>query len=196
MKCFQQKLRPPILLETFVFVEGTWFRERHYDDTPLAGQRQIQMERSLTPVSERVGVGGIRKQEKCTAIIASHNVLVSCIFTMAAVWTLCTKEAELNTLEELRQRITNAAALVTPQMSQNNWREVEYRLNVCRELKVHDNTQMIRITKVTMLTQEGLGAQDHVAYQEETWLYEELRYDGVPIGIEFTTDTCLTWTII
>ncbi|KAJ4435037.1 hypothetical protein ANN_23610 [Periplaneta americana] len=38
-----------------------------------------------------------------------------------------------NTLEELRQRITNAAALVTPQMPQNNWREVEYRrLYVCR----------------------------------------------------------------
>ncbi|KAJ4428264.1 hypothetical protein ANN_24281 [Periplaneta americana] len=29
--------------------KGTWFRERHYDDTPLGGQRQIQMERSLTP---------------------------------------------------------------------------------------------------------------------------------------------------
>ncbi|KAJ4439154.1 hypothetical protein ANN_15111 [Periplaneta americana] len=57
---------------------GTWFRERHCDDTPFAGQRQIQMERSLTPVSERVGVGGIRKQEKCTAIIASHNVLINC----------------------------------------------------------------------------------------------------------------------
>ncbi|KAJ4428908.1 hypothetical protein ANN_25902 [Periplaneta americana] len=50
----------------------TWFRERHCDDMPLAGQRQIQIERSLTPVSKRVGVVG-RKQEKCTA---SHNVLV------------------------------------------------------------------------------------------------------------------------
>ncbi|KAJ4445815.1 hypothetical protein ANN_12500 [Periplaneta americana] len=39
---------------------GTWFLERHCNDTPLAGQRQIQMERSLTPVSERVGVGGAR----------------------------------------------------------------------------------------------------------------------------------------
>ncbi|KAJ4451575.1 hypothetical protein ANN_03044 [Periplaneta americana] len=37
-----------------------------------------------------------------------------------------------NTLEELRQRITNVAALVTPQMPQNTWREVEYRLDVCR----------------------------------------------------------------
>ncbi|KAJ4447270.1 hypothetical protein ANN_09274 [Periplaneta americana] len=37
-----------------------------------------------------------------------------------------------NTLEELRQRITIAAALVTPQMPQNNWREVEYHLYVCR----------------------------------------------------------------
>ena len=36
------------------------------------------------------------------------------------------------TLEELRGRITNAAALVTPQMLQNTWREVEYRLDVCR----------------------------------------------------------------
>ena len=35
-------------------------------------------------------------------------------------------------LEELRGRITNAAALVTPQMLQNTWREVEYRLDVCR----------------------------------------------------------------
>ncbi|KAJ4445854.1 hypothetical protein ANN_12539 [Periplaneta americana] len=34
----------------------TWFRERHCDDTPLAGQRQIQIERSLTPVSERWGL--------------------------------------------------------------------------------------------------------------------------------------------
>ncbi|KAJ4449238.1 hypothetical protein ANN_00635 [Periplaneta americana] len=56
-------------------VSGTCFRERHCDDTPLAGQRQIQMERNLTPVSERVGVGGGRKQKKCIAIIASHNVL-------------------------------------------------------------------------------------------------------------------------
>ncbi|KAJ4433341.1 hypothetical protein ANN_15600 [Periplaneta americana] len=40
------------------------------------------------------------------------------------------------TLEELRQRITNAAALVTPQMPQNNWREVEYRrLDVFRAIQ-------------------------------------------------------------
>ncbi|KAJ4437789.1 hypothetical protein ANN_13727 [Periplaneta americana] len=45
-----KKMRPPILLGTFV---------HGFDrDMPLAGQRQIQMERSLTPVSERVGVGG------------------------------------------------------------------------------------------------------------------------------------------
>ena len=36
------------------------------------------------------------------------------------------------TLEELRGRITNAPALVTPEMQQNTWREVEYRLDVCR----------------------------------------------------------------
>ncbi|KAJ4428888.1 hypothetical protein ANN_25881 [Periplaneta americana] len=53
----------------------TCIRERHCDNMPLADQRQIQMERSLTPVSERVGVVEGRKQEKCTAIIASHNVL-------------------------------------------------------------------------------------------------------------------------
>ncbi|KAJ4433426.1 hypothetical protein ANN_15685 [Periplaneta americana] len=35
------------------------------------------MERSLTPVSERVGIVGGRKQGKCTAIIASHNMLNS-----------------------------------------------------------------------------------------------------------------------
>ncbi|KAJ4434931.1 hypothetical protein ANN_23503 [Periplaneta americana] len=63
----------------------TWFRERHCDDTPLAGQRQIQMGRNLTPVSERVGVVEGRKQEKCIAIIASHNVLVSHIFATAAL---------------------------------------------------------------------------------------------------------------
>ncbi|KAJ4451081.1 hypothetical protein ANN_02519 [Periplaneta americana] len=62
--------------------KGSWFRESHCDDTPLAGQRQIQMERSLTPVSERVGVVGGRKR---IAIIASHNVLVSHIFDTAAV---------------------------------------------------------------------------------------------------------------
>ncbi|KAJ4435328.1 hypothetical protein ANN_17938 [Periplaneta americana] len=56
-------------------LQGTWFRERHCDDTPLAGQRQTQMERSLTPVSERVGVVGGRKQGKCIAIIVSRNVL-------------------------------------------------------------------------------------------------------------------------
>ncbi|KAJ4439019.1 hypothetical protein ANN_14975 [Periplaneta americana] len=50
---------------------GTWFRERYCDDTPLAGPRQIQIERSLTPVSKRVGVVG-KKREKSTA---SHNVL-------------------------------------------------------------------------------------------------------------------------
>ena len=36
------------------------------------------------------------------------------------------------TLEELRGHITNAAALVTPQMLQNTWREGEYCLDVCR----------------------------------------------------------------
>ena len=36
------------------------------------------------------------------------------------------------TLEELRGRITNAAALVTPQMLQNIWQEVEYHLVVNR----------------------------------------------------------------
>ena len=43
------------------------------------------MERSLTPVSERVGVGGGRKQENCIAIIESHNVLVSRLFAAAAL---------------------------------------------------------------------------------------------------------------
>ncbi|KAJ4444433.1 hypothetical protein ANN_06225 [Periplaneta americana] len=43
------------------------------------------MERSLTPVSERVRVGGGRKQEKCIAIIASHNVLASHIFATAGL---------------------------------------------------------------------------------------------------------------
>ncbi|KAJ4428698.1 hypothetical protein ANN_25691, partial [Periplaneta americana] len=46
------------------------------------GPRQIQIERSLTPVSKRVGVVG-RKREKSTA---SHNVLVSRIFAAAALW--------------------------------------------------------------------------------------------------------------
>ena len=36
------------------------------------------------------------------------------------------------TLEELRGRITNAVALMTPQMLQNTCREVEYRLDECR----------------------------------------------------------------
>ncbi|KAJ4438060.1 hypothetical protein ANN_13999 [Periplaneta americana] len=65
---------------------GTGFRERHCDDTPLAGQRQIPMERGLTPVSERVEVVGGRKQEKCTAIIANHNVLARHIFATAVIW--------------------------------------------------------------------------------------------------------------
>ncbi|KAJ4445701.1 hypothetical protein ANN_12386 [Periplaneta americana] len=46
-----------------------------------ASQRQIHKERSLTPVSERVGVVG-RKRGKCTA---SHNVLVSRIFATADI---------------------------------------------------------------------------------------------------------------
>ncbi|KAJ4447726.1 hypothetical protein ANN_09734 [Periplaneta americana] len=39
-----------------------------------------------------------------------------------------------DTLEELRQRITNSAALVTPEneMLQNNWWEVQCRLDVYR----------------------------------------------------------------
>ncbi|KAJ4447142.1 hypothetical protein ANN_09143 [Periplaneta americana] len=78
---------------------GTWFRERRCDDTPLAGQRQIQMERSLTPVSERVGVRGGRKQEKSTAIIASHNVLPSRIFATADL-----NQRVQNFVEEIRRR--------------------------------------------------------------------------------------------
>ena len=35
------------------------------------------------------------------------------------------------TLEELRGRITYVAALMTPQMLQNTWREVEYHLDMC-----------------------------------------------------------------
>ncbi|KAJ4428850.1 hypothetical protein ANN_25843 [Periplaneta americana] len=50
-------------------------------DSLKASPRQIQIERSLTPVSERVGVVG-RKREKSTA---SHNVLVSRIFAAAAL---------------------------------------------------------------------------------------------------------------
>ncbi|KAJ4432751.1 hypothetical protein ANN_21389 [Periplaneta americana] len=37
-----------------IYVHITQRDERHCDDTPLPDQRQIQMERSLTPVSERV----------------------------------------------------------------------------------------------------------------------------------------------
>ena len=47
------------------------------------------------------------------------------------------------TLDELRGRIKNAAALVTPQMLQKTWREVEYRLDVCRA------TQVIVATVIT-----------------------------------------------
>ncbi|KAJ4435167.1 hypothetical protein ANN_23743 [Periplaneta americana] len=82
---------PPCSLKAI----SIWCRKRHCDNTPLAGQRQIQMERSLTPVSERVGVGEGRKQEKCAAIIASHNVLVSHIFVTAVLKEDCFADLEL-----------------------------------------------------------------------------------------------------
>ncbi|KAJ4446141.1 hypothetical protein ANN_12833 [Periplaneta americana] len=67
---------PPLIRTSGTIQRGTWLRERHCDDTPFACKTQIQMERSLTPVSERVGVGEDRKQEKCTGTIAGLNVLV------------------------------------------------------------------------------------------------------------------------
>ncbi|KAJ4427203.1 hypothetical protein ANN_24820 [Periplaneta americana] len=60
---------------------------------------------------------------------ATNTASESSSFVKDAVY----KRGRANTLEELRQRITNAAALVTPQMPQNTWRVVEYRrLDVCR----------------------------------------------------------------
>ena len=43
-----------------------------------------------------------------------------------------------NTLEELSQRITNTAALVSPQMLRNTSWEVEYRSDVCRVIQYAD----------------------------------------------------------
>ncbi|KAJ4427864.1 hypothetical protein ANN_23868 [Periplaneta americana] len=63
-------MRPPILLETLVFVVVHGFER----DIATIRHSQVR-DWSLTPVSERVGVGGSRKQEKYTTIIASHNVL-------------------------------------------------------------------------------------------------------------------------
>ncbi|KAJ4435382.1 hypothetical protein ANN_17996 [Periplaneta americana] len=50
-------------------------RERHCDDMPLADQRQIQMERSLTPVSERVRVvEGRKHSHHCEPQCALHHL--------------------------------------------------------------------------------------------------------------------------
>ena len=35
-------------------------------------------------------------------------------------------------LADLRQRIIEAVALITPQMLINTWQELEYRLGICR----------------------------------------------------------------
>ncbi|PSN32548.1 hypothetical protein C0J52_27480 [Blattella germanica] len=51
-------------------------------------------------------------------------------------WTYSIKDTlyriSVVNLENLRQRIVPACASVTPEMLQNTWRELEYRLDVCR----------------------------------------------------------------
>ena len=62
----------------------------------------------------------------------SPNLTPLDFFFWAFVKNVVYQEDRPTTLEKLRARITNAAALVTPQMLQNTWREVEYHLDVCR----------------------------------------------------------------
>ena len=53
-------------------------------------------------------------------------------FSWGFVKNVVYQEDRPTTLEELRGRITNVAVLVTSQMLQSTWREVEYRLDMCR----------------------------------------------------------------
>jgi hypothetical protein len=44
-------------------------------------------------------------------------------------------QVEINDLQHLKARIRNAEATVTPNMLQETWNEVEYRLDICRTTK-------------------------------------------------------------
>jgi hypothetical protein len=44
-------------------------------------------------------------------------------------------QTKVQDVAELRRRITAACETVTPVMLQNTWREVEYRLDICRPTK-------------------------------------------------------------
>jgi hypothetical protein len=44
-------------------------------------------------------------------------------------------QVKLNDLQHLKVRIRDAVATVTPNMLQATWKEVEYRLNICRATK-------------------------------------------------------------
>jgi hypothetical protein len=43
--------------------------------------------------------------------------------------------SKFGTMVELRERINNVVAFVTPRMLENTWREIEYRLDILLSIK-------------------------------------------------------------
>ena len=59
-------------------------------------------------------------------------------------------QKRVHTLSELRQCITNADALITPQILQNTWRKFEYHLDICRptrgaHIKLYYHSSKLRV---------------------------------------------------
>ena len=95
------------------------------------GHHTIIIDRCMTSWMQIFPICGSEEEDPLPGH-PGHPIWPLWIFLWRFVKNVVYQEDRPKTLEELRGRITNAAALVTPQMLQNTWREVEHRLDVCR----------------------------------------------------------------
>jgi hypothetical protein len=65
----------------------------------------------------------------CTHLIL-HRLISSCGDTLRTLFT-----RPVTSLDELKLRIVAVIETVTPQMLENTWREIEYRLDILRAMK-------------------------------------------------------------
>ena len=95
------------------------------------GHRPINIDSCVTSWMQIFSISGLEEEDPLPGLLG-HPIWPLMIFFWGFVKNVVYQGDRPTTLEELRGRITNAAALVTPQMLQNTWREVEHRLDVCR----------------------------------------------------------------
>ncbi|KAJ4429909.1 hypothetical protein ANN_22113 [Periplaneta americana] len=89
-------------------------------------KQRIREEIAAIPVNILIGRG-----EPLPGYLG-HPTCRPLIFLWGFVTNVVYQRGIVDTLEKLRQRIINAAVLITPQMLSNTWQKVEYRLDVFR----------------------------------------------------------------